>query len=67
MLYECAKEEGAYLVSLLVCDRMLMPKTINEEEKRGGTKEEPILPRPIEEEGQSIIIHAVQHIMSIFP
>ena len=30
-----------------------------EEEKRGGTEEEPIVPRPIEDPGQRITIHAV--------
>ena len=46
-LSECAKEKGAYVISLLACDRIVMP----EEAQRGGTE-------AIEDPGQSITIHA---------
>ena len=52
-LNACAKEKGAYVISLLACGRKLLP----EEEKRGGS--EANVRKPIEETGQSITIHGV--------
>ena len=51
-LDKCAKLDGAYVISLLACDRVPLPKH-EEEAKRGGTG-------PIQDPGQGITIHAAQ-------
>ena len=61
MLGESARE-GAYVISLIACDRVPMPKEAKaeeEESKRGGT--EATEPRPIQDDGQGIMIHAVPY------
>ena len=56
-LGDCAKEKGAYVISLLACSRKSLPE---EEESRGGTG-------PIESSGQSITIHAIRDDGIIYP
>ena len=51
----CAKGKGAYVISLLACDRRPLPEEAKSE-GRGGT--EANAPRSIEQPGQNITIHA---------
>ena len=57
------------MISLLACDRMILPKEEEEDEeyKRGGTKKGPNVPRSIEDPGQRITIHAVPEGYAIRP
>ena len=50
-LGDCAKEKGAYVISLFACDRVPMP----EEGKRGGIDPDKWI---YDEAGQHMIIHA---------
>ena len=56
-----AREKGAYVISLIACNRSLdedYEEDEDEEEERGGT-EATSVPRPIEEQGQCIFIFSV--------
>ena len=59
---ECATQcKGGYVIGLFACSKM----PLLEEAKKGGTNA--ILPRPIQEAGQSIMIHGVSYGDPIFP
>ena len=69
LLRDCAELAGAYVIGLLACDRTEWPKEriyLEEEVEeetglRGGTDNQPIVPQPIADPGQSIYIYAVPY------
>ena len=58
-LDDCAKLKGAYVISLLVCDRINCLPEVARRARRGGADPEATVPRPVGDAGQGIMIQSV--------